>query len=237
MSGKSKSPAPSTSSRSGPKKSSAPTSPLLKYYLIAFNVVSTIAWLNYGIDFVGQWVASRQPYSIPVLGTVQLLRYTQALALLEIVHAALGLVPSPLLSVTMQVASRIFTCFGSLALIAQSGRVSLLARLGYLFLSVAWTVTEAVRYPYYVGALLGWLPKGLTWLRYSLFLGLYPLGVAGELLVIYAASQVLPPNNLLVRIPFYVLAATFPPGFVYMYTYMLKQRSKVLAPGPKLHRR
>uniref|UniRef100_A0A452RY58 Very-long-chain (3R)-3-hydroxyacyl-CoA dehydratase n=1 Tax=Ursus americanus TaxID=9643 RepID=A0A452RY58_URSAM len=55
-----------------------------------------------------------------------------------------------------------------------------------LFL-VAWTVTEITRYSFYTFSLLDHLPYFIKWARYNFFIILYPVGVVGELLTIYAA--------------------------------------------------
>uniref|UniRef100_A0A8C3HNY3 Very-long-chain (3R)-3-hydroxyacyl-CoA dehydratase n=1 Tax=Chrysemys picta bellii TaxID=8478 RepID=A0A8C3HNY3_CHRPI len=55
-----------------------------------------------------------------------------------------------------------------------------------LFL-VVWTVTEITRYSFYTFNLLNHLPYFIKWARYNFFIILYPVGVAGELLTIYAA--------------------------------------------------
>ena len=51
----------------------------------------------------------------------------------------------------------------------------------------AWGATEITRYLYYFLHLDLSEPHALTWLRYSLFIVLYPLGTTGELLVVTAA--------------------------------------------------
>ncbi|KRY27489.1 GDP-L-fucose synthase [Trichinella spiralis] len=72
--------------------------------------------------------------------------------------------------------------------------------------ALPWSISEIVRYSFYALNILAVTPKFLTWLRqlirffnsifllltacsfrYTLFIGLYPLGVAGELLAIFAA--------------------------------------------------
>ncbi len=50
--------------------------------------------------------------------------------------------------------------------------------MGVLLVCFAWSVTEVVRYSYYAFNILGFVPYLLTWCRYSLFIILYPLGVA-----------------------------------------------------------
>ncbi|RXM32863.1 Vacuolar protein sorting-associated protein 16-like [Acipenser ruthenus] len=56
-----------------------------------------------------------------------------------------------------------------------------------LLFVVAWTVTEIIRYSFYTFSLLNHLPYLIKWARYTLFIVLYPMGVTGELLTIYAA--------------------------------------------------
>ncbi|KAJ7407874.1 3-hydroxyacyl-CoA dehydratase 2 [Willisornis vidua] len=56
-----------------------------------------------------------------------------------------------------------------------------------LLFVVAWTITEIIRYSFYTFSLLNHLPYLIKWARYTLFIVLYPMGVSGELLTIYAA--------------------------------------------------
>ncbi|MEQ2174381.1 Very-long-chain (3R)-3-hydroxyacyl-CoA dehydratase 2, partial [Goodea atripinnis] len=56
-----------------------------------------------------------------------------------------------------------------------------------LLFVTAWTVTEIIRYSFYTFSLLNHLPYLIKWARYTFFIVLYPMGVSGELLTIYAA--------------------------------------------------
>ncbi|MCP9262911.1 PHS1 [Dirofilaria immitis] len=119
--------------------------------------------------------------------------------------------------------------------------VSAQVSIGVLFLLLAWSVTEVVRYSYYGLALINAVSSLHTWLRKVLFfIVLYPLGVSGELLVILAALPecekhftVELPNILNIGFSFwwYLIAyiILYIPGFPQMYMYMLKQRKKVLS--------
>ena len=51
----------------------------------------------------------------------------------------------------------------------------------------SWALSEVPRYLFYVCAQLKSQPYPLFWLRYSLFLVLYPTGISGELLQVYAS--------------------------------------------------
>lgn len=63
--------------------------------------------------------------------------------------------------------------------------------------------------------------------RYSLFIILYPIGIATEWWLMYRATTVT--ANLLVAGIFYFFLGLYAPGSVMMYSYMLKQRQKTLA--------
>ena len=82
----------------------------------------------------------------------------------------------------MQVASRLLLVWGivnNFPFVAQSA--------GYSSMLFAWGVTEVVRYGFFVFTLSGFSPGILSWLRYNLFLILYPLGAGSEAFLIYKA--------------------------------------------------
>jgi hypothetical protein len=63
---------------------------------------------------------------------------------------------------------------------------------------LAWSVTEVIRYPFYVVSLLGKDIYALNWLRYTLFLVLYPLGAGSEA---FLSFSTLPPLSTLPHAP------------------------------------
>ena len=121
-------------------------------------------------------------YAIPNLAPV--LTYVQCAALLEILHAAVGLVRSPVVVTAMQVSSRIF------AIIAITNSTDAQTQWGAGVMIISWALVEVVRYAFYASALLQKkVPYPLFWLRYSLFAILYPTGISGELSVFFAAAS------------------------------------------------
>ena len=51
----------------------------------------------------------------------------------------------------------------------------------------SWAITEIVRYSFYALTLINAVPYALKYLRYSLFLVLYPTGISSELVcTVYA---------------------------------------------------
>nr|XP_015213784.1 PREDICTED: very-long-chain (3R)-3-hydroxyacyl-CoA dehydratase 2 [Lepisosteus oculatus] len=113
-----------------------------------------------------------------------------------------------------------------------------------LLFVVAWTITEIIRYSFYTFSLLNHLPYLIKWARYTLFIVLYPMGVTGELLTIYAALPYVRETGMYsIRLPnkfnfsfdyytFLILTmVSYIPLFPQLYFHMLRQRKKVLAPA------
>jgi len=107
----------------------------------------------------------------------QVLVASQTAMLLEILHALLGLVPSPVATVTVQVLSRIFIVWGHLYWVPDCQR-----HWSLLLIVFSWGITEVVRYAFYFCSLLGSVPYPIFYLRYSMFVVLYPTGITGEIL-------------------------------------------------------
>lgn len=129
------------------------------------------AYLN--SDVAIQVMVSTNPLS-------DLLFVTQSAALLEIVHAALGLVRSPVVVTAMQVMSRI------VALVAVTYSSKAQTQWGAGVMIISWSCVEIFRYLFYAFALVSGdstkkTPYPLFWLRYSLFAVLYPTGITGEM--------------------------------------------------------
>ena len=113
--------------------------------------------------------------------------------------------------------------------------------LAFPVMLFAWAVTEIVRYSYYTNVLLDCVAYPLRWCRYTFFIVLYPLGVAGEMLCLMKSLPYLDdveyfnyklPNKLNFSFPLvlfgYCSLAVYLPGLYFLYTYMFRQRRKVL---------
>jgi len=167
------------------------------------------------------------------------LQVFQTGAVLEIVHAATGLVRSPVMVTVQQVFSRVYVTWAILALCPPSQ-----TSLGFPLLLFAWTITEIIRYSMYAINLFSSPPYFLTWLRYTFFIIAYPVGVTGELLASYSAMlyssekgllSITLPNSLNFTFSFPLLILgimlMYIPLFPPMYLHMFTQRKKVLSPA------
>ncbi|KAI1696667.1 protein tyrosine phosphatase-like protein, PTPLA domain-containing protein [Ditylenchus destructor] len=165
------------------------------------------------------------------------LQIFQTAAILEIFHSMIGLVRSPLGITLAQVFSRIIVVWLILFKV-ESSRSS----IGVPMLLVAWSVTEVIRYSFYALTLLKNVPFLLTWMRYTLFIVLYPLGASGEVITMISALPEIAemkhftfsgmPSGLNLGLVFYcfviILCLAYIPGFPMLYGYMFVQRKKVL---------
>lgn len=129
------------------------------------------------------------------------LKIVQTVALMEIVHATFGLVHSPVMTTTVQGASFPFlfiVVFSRVVLtwgyanacpdVQESLGVKLMVlRFKYeIQMMCSWSLVEVPRYLFYLVKLVNMpMPKWLLFLRYNLFLVLYPTGITGEILTIY----------------------------------------------------
>ncbi|CAG7838022.1 unnamed protein product [Allacma fusca] len=145
-------------------------SPVVKTYLLLYNVVLALGWAYVGYLGLQKW---SEPDKLWTQTEVSL-KIFQTAAIMEIVHAILGFTPTNVATVAFQVLSRLGTVWGVLDL-APPARVS----TGVPLLLICWVVTEVIRYSYYALNLLG-SAGVIAWFRYSLFIILYPLGSTGE---------------------------------------------------------
>lgn len=220
-----------------PKKGPARVLPLpAKVYLIAYNIIQFLGWsyiLYQMIDLVSSKGLQRQglweQVEIPLL-------IFQSGAVFEILHSIIGIVPSSLGVTFPQVFSRVFLLWPILYRVSESRD-----QLGFPLLLTAWTITEVMRYLYYVLNLVGSVPGLLQWCRYSFFIVLYPIGITGELICCYRAlphysitqsfSTALP-NNWNFTFNFHylivIIMLTYIPIFPQLYGHMFAQRKKVL---------
>lgn len=190
-------------------------------YLSLYNAVSGALWtvvllrLLVVLPLVGFEYASE--------GVGDLLTYVQSLAVLEVVHAALGLVRSNWFTVLMQVASRLFLVWGVLKPFP-----TVAATPVYSVLVVAWCLAEMVRYPYYYAQLQHATPRWLEFLRYNMFIVLYPVGVGAEMILTYRALPLASYYHPTWALVMKLVMIIYPPALYKLYMHMLHARTKAL---------
>ncbi|XP_026563691.1 very-long-chain (3R)-3-hydroxyacyl-CoA dehydratase 2 [Pseudonaja textilis] len=205
-------------------------------YLVLYNVVMTAGWLVIAVGLVRAYLATGSYHKL-YHSIEKPLKFFQTGALLEIVHCAIGIVPSSVVLTAFQIMSRVFLTWG----IAHSVK-EVQSEDSILLFVVAWTITEIIRYSFYTFSLLNHLPYFIKWARYTLFIILYPMGVTGEMLTMYAALPFVKrsglfsislPNKYNFSFDYYtfliLVMLTYIPSFPQLYFHMLHQRRKVLS--------
>lgn len=189
-------------------------------YLLVYNLLLAIGWT---VFFVREISGGFQMDVTSLL----LLNICQGAAALEIVHAALKWVSSPVFTTFIQVFSRIFVLVWINILISDSDSlIKILGVNGVILVTIAWSITEIVRYSLYFFTLLQKEISWLTYLRYTLFIVLYPLGVTGEWLILLSILKLSAWGFTPVNIFIGIILLTYLPFFPKLYLYMWQQRKK-----------
>ncbi|XP_060006453.1 very-long-chain (3R)-3-hydroxyacyl-CoA dehydratase 2 isoform X2 [Lagenorhynchus albirostris] len=149
----------------------------------------------------------------------------------------IGIVPSSVVLTSFQVMSRVFLIWAVTHSVKE-----VQSEDSVLLFVIAWTITEIIRYSFYTFSLLNHLPYLIKWARYTLFIVLYPMGVSGELLTIYAALpfvrqsglySISLPNKYNFSFDYYafliLIMISYIPIFPQLYFHMIHQRRKVLS--------
>ncbi|KAJ4410299.1 hypothetical protein N0V85_003978 [Neurospora sp. IMI 360204] len=200
-------------------------SALRKGYLVLYNAASAVAWATILGRVASVYFAKGAPF-VPLV-VDDFARVTQTFAVMEIFHALTGIVPAPIFTTAMQVASRLMLVWG-----ISYPFPHLNTSAWYSSMLTAWSTTEVIRYSYFALKQVEFVPYSLHWLRYSAFLLLYPMGISSEVAMIIKAL-VGPADKLATWYP-YALGAvllSYIPGSVVLYSHMLSQRRKQVGGG------
>lgn len=213
----------SDAAAAGSKRSSEPT----PMWIANYNLVSGSMWSFILINtlLTGAFFGQPQMFSL----TSTWLTLVQLCALVEVYNSAVGNVRSPLFTTVMQVASRLLIVIGIFQLLPYSPANF---HWAYLTLSIAWSITEIIRYYYYAANILteGNPPPLLKWLRYNTFTVLYPMGISSEVYIIISSlAEAAFAVGEFYRYFLIGCVAAYVPGAYVLYSYMLKQRSKVMS--------
>lgn len=217
-----------------PKTRKEPSA-LVKGYLVLYNVVQVIGWSYLLYQLISYLLNPSKDTTLWEFVKTTVIVFQNA-AILEILHVALGFVVSNLALTAAQVYSRVMVvCLVLLATPTAPLSVGLPLAL------FAWSVTEVIRYSFYALNIIGSVPYFLIWCRYTFFIILYPIGITGELLCIWAAYQfvsetgmwstTLPnPINFTFDYGYFLLASmlAYIPVFPQLYLHMFSQRKKVV---------
>lgn len=165
------------------------------------------------------------------------MKFCQLLQYLEVMHPMFGYTKGSPLYPFLQVNGRNFILFCMV-----DAEVRIQTKPVILLLFLCWSIIECVRYPYYVLSLLKFEIGIVTWLRYTLWIPLYPIGAFLEGVVVlrnipfFEETQkftITMPNKwnctfcMCTFMKYYLLLGLLP-GIFFMMKYMAKVREKKL---------
>lgn len=213
-------------------------SALVSRYLLLYNSLQALGWAVSLFTILSNFISTKS-----VNGTYssagELVCFLQSLAFLEVIHGAIGIVPSGVLLPLMQWGGR--THF-LLAIVRVINEVQELPSVFITFL--AWSSSEVIRYLHYAISCTGSPPFWIIYLRYTVFIFLYPIGVGpGEMWLMYRALPFIKEKKLYakffsgIHISYYtfvtVLLIFYPLLWLKLYLHLFKQRSLKLGKQKK----
>lgn len=107
------------------------------------------------------------------------MKFCQLLQYLEVMHPIFGYTKGSPLYPFLQVTGRNFVLFCMI-----DAEVRIQTKPVILLLFLCWSIIECIRYPYYVLSLIKFEIAFVTWVRYSIWIFLYPIGAFLEGIVI-----------------------------------------------------
>lgn len=178
-------------------------------YLTLYNTLLLALWLTTLINLLTLALSSPTPTTQTIFTTISpLARWTQTLALLEVVHSALGLVKAPVSTTAIQVFTRVIQVW----MIWWGFPGTTGASRAFGVLVGAWAVADAVRYAYLGGKMWSVAPGWLEWVRYTMFIPLYPMGIGAEWWLMYKSVDPVGKISPVLAWFFYFLLALYVPG-------------------------
>jgi hypothetical protein len=148
----------------------------IKLYLIAYNFASALGWAYVLYLAVTCFHARDTPKDAWVKFGKPLMVVQTTMAM-EILHALVGFVPSPVFVTALQVSSRLWVVWGATYYAPECQ-----SHWSLYLMVISWCLAEVPRYLFYVSNLAtGSVPGLLFFVRYSAFMVLYPTGITGEI--------------------------------------------------------
>ncbi|XP_014853053.1 PREDICTED: very-long-chain (3R)-3-hydroxyacyl-CoA dehydratase-like [Poecilia mexicana] len=165
---------------------------LKKGYLFMYNLVQFLgfSWIFINMT-VRLFILGQDSFYDTFHTTADMMYFCQMMAVLEVANPLLGLVKTGFFPAMIQVAGRnviLFVVFGCLDEMQNKAVV--------FFVFYLWSSIEIFRYPFYMLACIGTDWKLLTWLRYSLWIPLYPLGVVAEAVAVIQSLPIFDETRL-----------------------------------------
>lgn len=143
-------------------------------------------------------------------------RWIQTLSLLDILHSLTRLIPAPLFSTFTQIATRVIQVW---LIWYTFPETTAEASFAFPALLLAWSAADAIRYVFLTLHLWGKAPRGLVWVRYSMFYVLYPVGIGAEWWLMFRAVRPAGEVSWVLGWVFWFLLGLYGPGMCIVFLF------------------
>ncbi|KAL7878762.1 hypothetical protein AOLI_G00097360 [Acnodon oligacanthus] len=171
---------------------------LKKGYLFMYNLVQFLgfSWIFVNMT-VRLFILGQDSFYDTFHTIADVMYFCQMLAVIEVINPALGLVKTGLMPAFIQVTGRNFILFVIIGSLEEMQNKPVVFFVFYL-----WSAIEIFRYPFYMLACIDTEWKALTWLRYTIWMPLYPLGVLAEAVAVIQSIPIFDESKFLsIRLP------------------------------------
>ncbi|XP_072258718.1 very-long-chain (3R)-3-hydroxyacyl-CoA dehydratase 3 [Pyxicephalus adspersus] len=159
---------------------------LKRGYLFMYNLVQFLgfSWIFVNMT-VRLFILGKDSFYDTFHTMSDMMYFCQTLAVLEIVNPLIGLVKTGVVPAVIQALGRNFILFIILGQIDDMQSKSVVFFIFYL-----WSTIEVFRYPFYMLACIDMEWKLLTWLRYTIWIPMYPLGAFSEAVAVVLSMPI-----------------------------------------------
>ncbi|KAI4880847.1 hypothetical protein NFI96_010992 [Prochilodus magdalenae] len=171
---------------------------LKKGYLFMYNLVQFLgfSWIFVNMT-VRLFILGQDSFYDTFHTIADVMYFSQMLAIIEVINPALRLVKTGVMPAFIQVMGRSFILFVILGSLEEMQNKPVVFFIFYL-----WSGIEIFRYPFYMLACIDTEWKALTWLRYTIWMPLYPLGVLAEAVAVIQSIPIFDETKFLsIRLP------------------------------------
>ncbi|KAM9808210.1 very-long-chain (3R)-3-hydroxyacyl-CoA dehydratase [Neosynchiropus ocellatus] len=204
-------------------------------YLFMYNLVQFLGFSWIFANMTIRLVMFRQDSLYDTFHSISdVMFFCQTLAAVEVLNAAFGVVKTGAFPTLIQVLGRNFILFIILGGVEQMHNKPVV-----FFIFYAWSAIEIFRYPFYMLGCFNTEWKVLTWLRYTIWIPLYPLGTIAEAVAVIQSIPIFDetklfsvplPKSLGTSVSFsyvlYVYLVLMFLGLTINFRHLYKQRNK-----------
>ncbi|KAI6316415.1 hypothetical protein MCOR34_004369 [Pyricularia oryzae] len=191
-------------------------------YLLLYNSASFLLWSYILVTAFTTYLSAG---NAAVWNRLHLaVRWTETLAALEVAHAIFGLVRASPLTTAVQVAGRNTLVWA----ICRNYPDVAAANWAYTSMVIAWAVADVVRFAYFaLDGVFGQVPGWLVWLRYNMFIVLYPPGILSEAWLCYKIIEPSKSRNPMYQYLLWTGITFYVPASYILFSHMFAQRRKM----------